>query len=79
MRVYDEVIEFIAAGSTPEQVVAFAPSESARLQVANLIHRQKTTGLEAEETAELEQFLQLEHVMRMAKARARQRMASEGV
>ncbi len=78
MRVYDEVIEFIAAGSTPEQVVAFAPSESVRLHVADLIHRQKTTGIEAEEAAELEQFVQLEHVMRMAKARARQRLAAEG-
>ena len=78
MRVYDEVIEFIAAGSTPEQVIAFAPSESAREQVAELIQRQKATGLDADETAELDQFLQLEHVMRMAKARARQRLASEG-
>lgn len=78
MRVYDEVIEFIAAGSTPEQVIAFAPSESTREQVASLIQRQKTTGLDADETAELDQFLQLEHVLRMAKARARQRMASKG-
>ena len=78
MRVYDEVIDFIAAGSTPEQVIAFAPSESAREQVADLIYRQKNDGLNPDETSELEHFLQLEHVMRMAKARARQRLSEEG-
>ena len=78
MRVYDEVIDFIAAGSTPQQVVAFAPSEAVREQAANLIHRQKNEGLNPDETSELEHFLQIEHVMRMAKARARQRLATEG-
>ena len=41
------------------------------------IHREKTTGLSSEETAELEHYLQLEHIMRLAKARARAYLAHE--
>lgn len=75
--VYDEIIEFIAAGTTPESVAAFRPSDAARERVDELIRRQKEEGLSAEETAELNHYLLLEHVMRLAKARARQRLAKE--
>jgi DNA polymerase/3'-5' exonuclease PolX len=52
-------------------VVAFQPSEAAKARVADLIQLEKTTGLSPEETAELDHYLQLEHLMRLAKARAR--------
>jgi hypothetical protein len=39
-----------------------------------LLRRQKSDSLSADETAELNHFLQIEHVMRLAKARARQRL-----
>ena len=69
---YDEFVDFIAAGTTPQGVVNYSPSEAAKAHVAELIHRQKVATLTAEETAELNQFLQIEHLMRLAKARARQ-------
>lgn len=40
-QAYDEVIEFIAACS-PENVIAFRPSEEAKARVADLIFREKT-------------------------------------
>ncbi len=76
-RAYEEVIDFIAAGVRPEDVVAFRPSTEAKARVADLIHREKTTGLPAEETAELHHYLQLEHLMRLAKARARAYLTHE--
>ena len=74
-RAYEEVIEFIAAGTSPDDVAAFHPSEAARQRVAELVEREKTTGLGAEERSELEHYLQLEHLMRLAKARARRHLA----
>jgi hypothetical protein len=71
---YDEFIDFIAAGSTPQAVIDFQPSEEAKAHVADLVRRQKTQSLSPDETAELNQFLQIEHLMRLAKARARQRL-----
>ncbi len=71
---YDEFVDFIAGGSTPQAVIDFRPSEETKAHVADLIRRQKSDSLSPEETAELNQFLQIEHLMRLAKARARQRM-----
>ena len=76
-RAYEEIIDFIAAGTTPSRVVAFQPSQEVKERVADLIHREKTTGLSPEESSELNQYLQLEHLMRLAKARARAHLADE--
>ena len=76
-RAYEEIIDFIAAGTSPHGVAAYQPSAAAKARVADLIQQEKTTGLSTEETAELEHYLQLEHVMRLAKARARTHLAHE--
>jgi hypothetical protein len=69
---YIEIIDFIAAGTTPEAVVHFRPSPEAQQKVTELIEREKECGLSPEEKAELHHFLELEHILRMAKAKARQ-------
>ena len=74
-RAYEEVIEFIAAGVSPDSLAAYRPSEAARQRVAELIEREKSDGLSAAERSELEHYLQLEHIMRLAKARARRHLA----
>ena len=70
--VYFEIVDFIAAGTTPEAVIDFRPSAEAQQRVADLIEREKADTLSPEEEAELDHFLELEHILRMAKARARQ-------
>jgi hypothetical protein len=69
--VYLELVDFLAAGSTPEAVANFRPSRAAQARVSELVEREKEAGLTQEETAELDHFLELEHILRMAKARAR--------
>jgi len=76
MKAYEEVIEFIAAGTTPSRIVSFQPSEAVKERVADLIHREKSIGVSPEEKSELDHYLQLEHLMRLAKARARQHVAN---
>jgi hypothetical protein len=68
---YDEIIDFIAAGTTPEAVVAFRPSDSVQRRVAELVERSKNGSISSEEQSELDDYVQLEHIMIMAKARAR--------
>ena len=76
-RAYEEIIDFIVAGTTPSRVIAFQPSEEVKVRVADLLSREKTTGLSPDESSELNQYLQLEHLMRLAKARARAHLADE--
>ena len=71
LKAYEEVIEFIAAGTSPGSIIAFRPSEKAKKRVADLLHKEKTSRLSADEKSELEHYMQLEHLMRLAKARAR--------
>ena len=70
-RVYDEVIEFIARGTTPNGVAAWEPSATAKARVAELIIAEKAGLISPAEVEELNHFLELEHIMRMAKATAR--------
>lgn len=74
---YREIVDFIAAGTTPQDLVAFRPSDAAKDRVDDLIFGEKMTGLTDEETAELNHYLQLEHLMRLAKARARHYLKNE--
>lgn len=69
-RAYGEVVGFIAAGCTPADVVAFRPSEEARQRIEQLIRMEKNGALTPEETSELDTCMRLEHLMRLAKARA---------
>jgi hypothetical protein len=67
----DEELADMIARANPDAVVAFRPSDAARARVADLIRREKTGVLSADERSELEHSLEIEHLMRLAKARAR--------
>ncbi len=77
IRAYEEVIEFIAAGTTPRSIIAFQPSDATKQRVSDLIYREKTSGLSDDEKSELDHCMQLEHLMRLAKARARRYLGDE--
>ena len=69
-QAYEEIIDFIAAGTSPQTVIAFRPSKAAQQRVWDLVAGEKAGTLSPEENTELEHYLQLEHIMRLAKARA---------
>ena len=69
--IYLELVDFVAGGTTPQDVVNFRPSAEAQQRVDELIERERESRLTPEEAAELAHFLELEHILRMAKAKAR--------
>jgi hypothetical protein len=76
MRAYEEVAEFIATRS-PREVSEFQPSAAARSRASELMQREKTGALTAEERRELDHYEDLELLMNLARARARQLLAHE--
>lgn len=76
IKAYEEVINFIAAGPSSQQVAEYRPSDETQVRVADLLAREKTTDLTPDETSELRSYRQLEHIMRLARARARQHLAA---
>lgn len=76
-RAYEEVIDFIAAGMNPQTLIDFEPSQEVRTYVSDLVVKEKTVGLSSEEKSELDHYMELEHFMRLAKARALQYLPHE--
>ena len=77
MKCYDEVIDFIASGPSPSAVASFRLSDTVNKRAELLVQREKSGELTADEKSELDHYLELEHIMRLAKARARQRSPHE--
>ena len=77
MKAYEEIVEFIAAGPSASSLANFQASAQAKERVEFLIRKEKNVGLMPEEKLELDDFLQLEHLMRLVKAQARQNLAHE--
>jgi len=75
--VYLEIVDFFASGTTPQPVVDFQPSLSAQQRALELLDLAKQDRLTPEQESELEHFTELEHILRMAKARARQILAAQ--
>jgi len=76
-RVYEEIIDFISSGTTSKGVASWQPSKKVKTTVERLLAGAKAGSLSPDDTAELNHYLELEHVMRLAKARARQRLSNE--
>jgi hypothetical protein len=76
IRVYDEMIDFITSAPRPEEIISFAPSEKSQKRLEDLQFKRREKGLTDDELHELEQFIMVEHIMRMAKAKAKQRLAA---
>ena len=76
MKAYEEVAEFIARRG-PREVSEFKPSAEARQRVSELLQREKATGLTPEDRRELDHYEDLELLMNLARARARQLLAHE--
>jgi hypothetical protein len=70
VRAFDELAEFFAS-KAPSALIDFRPSKVTSDRVERLIFKEKTEGLNLEEKSELDAYMVLEHVMRLAKARAR--------
>jgi len=69
--VYDELVDLLARGSTSEQVATFAPSTATRERVYELLGREKSGVITADEKRELDVYTQLETILGLAKAKAK--------
>ncbi len=64
------VVEVLAGLPTPEEILALRPSDALQARVSALLEKNRTEGLSPAEEHEWTQYEYLEHVVRMAKAKA---------
>jgi len=75
--VFDELADLLAS-MDPNKVLAFHTSQKSQLRLEELLKKNKaSSGLSKEEQAEIEQFMLLEHIVSLAKARALKRLAND--
>ncbi|GAA6622002.1 hypothetical protein [Scytonema sp. NUACC26] len=65
-----EIVALLASQPTPEQILAIKPSPEFQARVSDLLAQNKAGNLSAKGEAELERYLTIEHLVRLAKARA---------
>ena len=72
---YDHIADFIAA-MNPAMVLELRAPEAARLRLEELIEQEKSGPLSPEEKDELDHYIVLERLIRLAKAHARLKLAA---
>jgi hypothetical protein len=70
------IMELLASQPSPEQVLSIRPSPELQMRVKDLLRRNKEGKLSRREEAELERYLTLEHLVRLAKAHAYKQLQS---
>jgi hypothetical protein len=66
----DGVLETLATLPTPEEVLALRPSAALQTRIEELLEKSRSGNLSPDEQREWEQYRYLEHLVRLAKARA---------
>jgi len=75
--VYEELVDFLVQKIPPQAIIDFRPSLKSQARVDALISASKSGGISPDEKRELEQYLMLEHLIQLLKAKARLRQQSE--
>lgn len=68
--IYDELLDYLVCKTTPQEILAFRPSQTAQERADYLTERNKSGMLSADEAAELQQLLELDALVSTLKARA---------
>ena len=72
---YDELAHFLASLS-PRKVLAYKVSAKTQARVGILLAKNTSEGLSPEENAEMERHMTVEHIVRLAKAKAIQKLSA---
>lgn len=75
INIYDELAELLA-NMDPAKVIQFHASKGAQKRLEELLEKNKEGTITDDEKVEIERFMTVEHIVRLAKARAHQRLAA---
>jgi hypothetical protein len=73
---FDEITDFLASAPTAEQIIAYKPSDILDQRLHELLDKNSSEQLTTEERKELDEFLQINHLVTVVTAKARLKLAS---
>ena len=68
--VYDDLLDYLIEKATPQEILAFKASATAEELAEALLEKNSAGTLTLDETAELQQMLQVDRLVSVLKARA---------
>jgi len=71
---FDEILDFLAASPTTEQLVAYQPPVALQQRLSELLDKNRSSGLSEAEQSELDEFLRLNRFMSRLKLKARKHL-----
>ena len=72
---YEQVLEFLAGSPSPQEMVRFRPSATARRRFSELLALNRERELTEEE--ELDHYIQIDRMMSLLKAKAYRRLDTQ--
>lgn len=69
-QAYRYVLEFLARNPTGAELVAFGPTAEMQARANALLDKERTMGLTATEEQELDEYVRIDHLVTMLKARS---------
>ncbi len=75
LNIYDELADLLASMDS-DKLLRYHASKLAQQRLEELLEKNKDGALTALEEQELEKYMVVEHIVRLAKARVRQRLSA---
>lgn len=72
---FEEISDYFLSHMTPEQIIGFKPSDALDERLHELLDKNGAGTLTREERAELDRFLQVNHLLILLKAKVRLKLA----
>ena len=74
---FDEITDFLAAGPSSAGILAYRPSDVLNRRLHELLDRNADDALSPAEQDELNEFLRMNHLLKMIQAKARLKLIDE--
>lgn len=74
---FEEISDYFVSRMTPEEIIGFKPSDALDERLRELLDKNSEGALSSEERAELDRFMQMNHLLILLKAKARLKLADQ--
>jgi hypothetical protein len=74
---FDEITDFLASAPTAETIIAYKPSPVLDQRLHELLDKNSQDQISPKERTELNEFLQMNHLLTVLQAKARLNLASK--
>ena len=73
----DEITDFLSANPTPQEIIAFRPSEGLQNRALELLELNRQNRLSGAEREEMDTYMRMDHFLTILKAKTRLKLSGQ--